>query len=348
METNKRKRKMTLLLFMPIMLLPFLALGFYAMGGGRSNLKNQKLGTKGINTLLPEANFKNQDPIDKMGFYANAPKDTSLTDSNIRLTTQFNLSSEQERKSLEINQKIAELNHAINAPNFSEQTLDKKSPSNLSNENSIKQDLDRLQQMMRLMKEDQQNDPEMLQMNQMLEKILTIQNPNRNQLKLTEEKTLRDENKFEAINAVIHQNQKVINGAAVSIQLVEDLTLETVFIPKGQILVGLCKITNQRLLLTIKNIRLGKQIIPVDLSVFGMDGMIGIDAPDAIFKTATTDAADEALRDFQIYGLDGTAGQVAGAGIASAKKLFNNKLNLVKVKLKGGLPILLKDNKKNN
>jgi Conjugative transposon, TraM len=41
------------------------------------------------------------------------------------------------------------------------------------------------------------------------------------------------------------------------------------------------------------------------------------------------------------------ATQVAGAGLDAAKSLLNKKVRRIKVKLKAGYPILLRDNKLN-
>jgi hypothetical protein len=57
--------------------------------------------------------------------------------------------------------------------------------------------------------------------------------------------------------------------------------------------------------------------------------------------------ADNALQNMQFMGMDQSLGvQAAGAGIDAAKSLFSKKVRRIKVKLKGGYPLLLRDNTK--
>lgn len=117
-------------------------------------------------------------------------------------------------------------------------------------------------------------------------------------------------------------------------------------ISKGQELIVACRITNQRLLLDIKNIRLGTSIVPVDLSVYSLDGMIGIDAPESLLTGALNNGTDDAVRSIGFVVFDqSVATQVAGAGIDAARQLISKKVKSIKVKLNAGRPILLRNNK---
>ncbi|RZM22228.1 MAG: conjugative transposon protein TraM [Pedobacter sp.] len=349
METIKKTRdKRKILLVLPLMLLPFMALAFYAMGGGRGQVMDPSLARKGINTALPDANFKAEEPVDKMGFYAKAGKDTSAENSVSGIAGKLGFSAEDERTS-EINAKLAELNKEINSPPAS--ASGGKSPAyaqaQKQNDEGIKTDVDRLEQMMKSMQEGKQKDPEMDQMNSVLEKILDIQNPVRAQQKILGKiYSGQDLEKFSAITAVIDGNQKVVQGASVKLRLTDSVLLSGVMIPKGHLLFGLCKITNQRLLLDIKNVRLGSQIIPVDLSVYSLDGMPGIDAPDAVFRDAAGMGVADGISGVSVYGMDGVGGELAGAGIDAAKSLLSKRTRVVKVKLKGDMQVLLRDNSK--
>lgn len=345
METIKKtwdKRK--ILLVLPLMLLPFLALAFYALGGGRGQVIDPKLASKGINTALPDANFKAEEPVDKMGFYAKAAKDTSAENSVSGIATKLGFGAEDEKTS-QINAKLEALNKEINSPVAP--VVEPKTKVNSGSGNaSISADVDRLEQMMKSMQEGKQKDPEMEQMNSVLEKILDIQNPVRAQQKvLGRIYSGQDLEKFSAITAVIDGNQKVVQGASVKLRLTDSVLLSGVMIPKGHLLFGLCKITNQRLLLDIKNVRLGSQIIPVDLSVYSLDGMPGIDAPDAVFREAAGMGAADGISGVSVYGLEGVGGELAGAGIDAAKRLLSRKARVVKVKLKGDMQVLLRVNK---
>src|SRR4051812_22061243 len=137
-----------------------------------------------------------------------------------------------------------------------------------------------------------------------------------------------------------------MDGGAVKLKLTDSVTIKDQLLPKGQQLFGVCQVTNQRLLLTIQNIRLEKQIIPVNLTVFSLDGMPGIPAPEAELGGAAAGGADNALQAMQLMTMDQSLGaQAAAGGINAAKGLFSKKVKKIKVKLKDEYPILLKINK---
>jgi hypothetical protein len=260
METKKRTRdKRKILLVLPLMLMPFMALAFYGLGGGRGKVDDSALASKGINTALPDASFKSEEPVDKMGYYAKAPKDTA-SDSSAVSKLMF---SAEDSKTAEINSKLAALNREINAPVASVPDVKVKQNGSGGDGNSMKNDVDRLELLMKSMQEGKQKDPEMEQMNSVLEKILDIQNPARAQQKVLGKIYSGQElSKFSAIAAVIAGNQKVVQGASVKLKLMDSVLLGGVMVPKGHFLYGLCRITNQRLLLDIKNVRLGKPDYP--------------------------------------------------------------------------------------
>jgi conjugative transposon TraM protein len=186
-------------------------------------------------------------------------------------------------------------------------------------------------------------------LNSMLDKIVAIQNPGMAQPATKPELPVKKDSAFKAIPAVIEGRQKVVQGGMVKLRLLDTIVLKNITIPKGQLLFGSCNITNQRLLLDIKNIRLGDAIIPVDLSVFSLDGLIGIDAPEAELGEAAGNGVGNGVQSMQFLGMDESLGvQAAGAGIDAAKGLLNKKVKRIKVKLKDGQRILLRNNQLKN
>ena len=83
METQKQSlqflRKRKLLLLLPLIVLPFLTLLFWALGGGKgSDLQAQQHESKGgLNTDLPNAYLKNEKPLDKLSYYEKASSDSA-------------------------------------------------------------------------------------------------------------------------------------------------------------------------------------------------------------------------------------------------------------------------------
>src|SRR5947209_8312895 len=72
-----RRRKS--LLVLPMLVIPFVTMAFWALGGGKnSNLKEENLTNKtGLNLELPGANFKEDKAVDKLGYYEKAASDSA-------------------------------------------------------------------------------------------------------------------------------------------------------------------------------------------------------------------------------------------------------------------------------
>ena len=352
MNTKPKKDKRTILLFIPLLIVPFMAMAFYAMGGGSGNrYASSPLSAMGINTSLPDATLSNDTPKTKADYYQRADRNTATGNDNgiRRIAGQIGFDDRgssglaDHDQTKQITEKLEALDREISKPEpaYNKTPAPVKAPPS-----SIKSDVDRLEMLMKTMQENKTEDPEMAQLNTMMQSILDIQHPERVQKRMEFSQSLSPDSQFRATPAVIVDNQKAVQGATVKIRLQDSLHIGGVLIPKGQELFGACRVANQRLLLDIKNIRLGTSIIPVDLSVYSLDGMIGIDAPEALLTGALNNGADDAVRSIGFGGFDASVGaQVAGAGIDAARQLISKKVKSIKVKLNAGRPVLLRNNK---
>jgi conjugative transposon TraM protein len=188
-------------------------------------------------------------------------------------------------------------------------------------------------------------DPELMQMSGLLEKILEIQHPERVREKI--ENTGTNVNKkFLAIPAIVDGKQKVTDGTVVRMKMLDSAYIGTQLIPKGQLVYATGNLYNQRLSLHVKNIRIGYTIFPVDLTVYDMtDGLEGISVPEAVTGNAVKDGAVSGLQGTEFMTLDPSmSAQLAGAGINAAKGLFSKKVKAAKGKIKDGHALLLRDN----
>ncbi|RYE52967.1 MAG: hypothetical protein EOP48_15365 [Sphingobacteriales bacterium] len=70
-----RKRKM--LTVLPLLVIPFLTLLFWALGGGTGAAQTNESKTGGLNLNLPNAALKDEKGMDKLSFYDLAQKDSS-------------------------------------------------------------------------------------------------------------------------------------------------------------------------------------------------------------------------------------------------------------------------------
>jgi len=333
------------LLVLPLLVIPFLTMAFWALGGGKNDSR-QIVNNKGLDTDLPQAQFKNKDQTDKMAIYQTSEHDPSQDgvspaflrsiglDKTMRPADPIITPDDQAEK---IQAKLALLNKQLNEPQ------EKRTPTAGYDEPEPQQ-VRQLKKVMRTMNAaNNAPDPEMQQLNSMLDKIQAIQNP----ASVSPAPASTEPAKpFQAIPAMIDGKQKVADGASVKLKLTDTATIRDQILPKGQEIYGSCQIVNQRLLLTIQNIRLDKQIIPVNLTVFSLDGMPGIPATEAELSGAASGGADNAIQSMQFLSMDQSLGaQAAAGGVKAAKGLFSKKIQKIKVKLADEYPVLLKINR---
>lgn len=210
----------------PVVLIPFIVLLFWSLDGGKASGKanDAKLvETRGINTSLPKANLTANEPTDKMSLYALATKDSLEKRKNAPLVSDTNsLQRIGQTTASQYGQTAVVNNHGLNPnpvqprgykdPN--EEKVNRKlnelyqqmgqngnvSPaatnSNTSSQSSARDDetntqLAQINQSMKDLSADKgADDPEMQQLNGMLDKILDVQNPQRVKDRLREKSLL--------------------------------------------------------------------------------------------------------------------------------------------------------------
>jgi len=416
-----RKRKMMMVL--PLLVVPFLTMAFWALGGGNA-ATNEKKQTKlqGLNLQLPNANLKDDKLADKMSFYDQADKDSMKLAEQMRndpyyrhqdsmqnvylkeleqvtqsSAEKFNQSPVLQNRGLKISpydetrspaeervmKKLAELNNTLNQPdqNISDDDMmgRNKSMTNLGFGN----DVDKLENMMQTLNKSNGDDPEIKQLDGTLEKILDIQHPERVKDRI-KEKSLKnkevvfpitkrpkeenislldtgkknpdkesaffglfDESSLDennAIEAAVHENQILVNGAVVKLRLLNDVYINGSLIPKGNFVFGIASLNSERLEVEINSIRYNQSLYPVKLSVYDIDGLPGIYIPGAITRDVAKQSADNSLQFMELSTMDPSfKAQAATAGIGAAKTLLSKKVKQVKVMVKAGYKVLLKD-----
>lgn len=356
-QLEKRKK---FLLLIPLFILPVIALLFWKLGGGKGDTTQPIAGQQEINTELPSAQFKGEKPQNKLSLYDQATKDSirerQNNDNDLFAGMKKDSAGLEQGSSVngqsaaasaaQINKKLAQIRQQISSPPVNQGYQSAYSPPMQPAVNTA--EVDRLEKLMQGMKSGGGNssDPQMQQLDGMITKLLQLQHPEMvNQQIKQQEAKVKPDSAFKAIPAMIDGNQKVAPGGVVRLKLADTLHVKGLVVPKGQLLFGACAVTNQRLLLDIKNIRLGTAIIPVNLTVFSLDGMAGIAAPAAELGEAAGSGTSEALDNMEFMGMDETLGaQAATAGINAAKGLIGKKARRIRVKLKGGVTVLLRIN----
>ncbi|OXG09675.1 conjugative transposon TraM protein [Flavobacterium araucananum] len=155
-----------------------------------------------------------------------------------------------------------------------------------------------------------------------------------------------DDSMQNAVEAIIHETQTIVNGSTVKFRLMNDIFINGIKIPKDNFLFGTASLKGERLTINISSIRYNNSLFPVDLSVYDMDGLVGIYIPGAINRDVAKASADRSMQTLGVTSLDDSWGaQAAGAGIEAAKSLLSKKVKLVKVVVKAGYKVLLRDEK---
>lgn len=406
-QAQKGKRR-KLLLLLPLFILPFVTLLFWAMGGGSGSPEGTET-KKGFNLRLPSAQFREDKAMDKLHYYDQASQDSTTLeelrkkDPNYRFagsdsaaaavaeTGGLKMEPYQSPQEEKVYHRLEALQRAISQPAPSTPPsvrLDSPQPDTSRYEAEMNQ-------LLQSVDTPSEPDPEMQQISGMLETILDLQYPQRMEQKLKEASarnrgriygvaTQQEQNLIgsistiqdtitglfargnghagfygledqtamlqdNAIQAVVAETQTVVNGATVKMLLAQDIYVNGNKIPRNTYIYGTASLKGERLAVAITTIRHGNSIYPVELAVFDLDGLGGIYIPGAINRDVAKASADRSVQTLGVTTLsDSWGAQAAGAGIEAAKGLFSRKVKLIKVTLKAGYGILLKDEKQND
>lgn len=149
------------------------------------------------------------------------------------------------------------------------------------------------------------------------------------------------------IPAVVHESQAIVNGATVKLRLTQDIYINGQQIPRDAFVYGTASLRGERLEIAIEHIRHGNALYPVQLEVFDLDGMTGIHIPGAITRDLAKQDGEQALQGIGLGTFSNSIGaQAASAGIEMGTNLLRKKIKLIKVELKAGYKVLLKDEKR--
>lgn len=284
------------------------------------------------------------------------------------------------QKIKELNKQI---NQPVERENLSKSTA--HSLGEPENSAAFTNNVDRLQGMMQQVNDKPETDPEMQQLNGTLDKIMALQHPEIIGAKIKNESlknkqqvytiskdfapdniSLLDTGKIQnktngfysleatdneaahnSIEAVVHEAQVLVNGAVVKLRLVNDFFINGIVVTKGNFVFGVAQIEGERLTIGIQSIRSNNALFPVKLEVYDLDGLPGIYIPGEISRDVAKQSADNSLQLMELSSMDPSLkAQVAEGAINATKSLLSKKIKQVKVWVKAGYKVLLRD--KNN
>ena len=152
------------------------------------------------------------------------------------------------------------------------------------------------------------------------------------------------------ISACVATDQSVTDGQSVRLRTLEPMWIGNSLLPKNTTVVGAARFQGERLEIKIESIEALGCIMEVDLSVYDSDGQEGINIPNSMESDALHEiGANMGSTMGSSINLTTNAGaQLAsdmGKGLINGvSQYLNKKLRTVKVHLKSGYKIMLKQN----
>ena len=152
------------------------------------------------------------------------------------------------------------------------------------------------------------------------------------------------------ISACVATDQSVIDGQSVRLRTLEPMWIGNSLLPKNTSIVGVARLQGERLEIKIESIEALGCIMEVDLSVYDSDGQEGINIPNSMESDALHEiGANMGSTMGSSINLTTNAGAqlVSDVGkglINGVSQYLNKKLRTVKVHLKSGYKIMLKQN----
>ncbi|MCQ4139521.1 conjugative transposon protein TraM [Chryseobacterium sp. EO14] len=153
------------------------------------------------------------------------------------------------------------------------------------------------------------------------------------------------ENSF--IKAVIDENNKGLLGSRIRFRLLEDIFVGNRKIDKGSILYGqISGFAMQRVDLTIVSVFAKGEILPVNLSIYDVDGMKGLYVPQSAFRDMIREMGSNSVQGTQMdMGGQGFFTSIGSKLFTSTSKSIANLIKTNKAKLKYNSYIFLIDEK---
>jgi conjugative transposon TraM protein len=209
-QPTNLQRKRKALLVLPLVVIPFLTMAFWAMGGGKGEDNSSSVKSEGLNLLLPKPELSDDKDKTKLSFYEAEQRvenraeesavepslrgkqslqegrnNPSATGKSLYDPTPPDTFSSRDPNEEKVYQKLAELNKQL--------VVQSSSASNSRSAIRSKkiavetEDVDRLAEMMGNVQTKGGPDPELEQLNSMMEKIMDIQHPDRVKEKLQQQ-----------------------------------------------------------------------------------------------------------------------------------------------------------------
>jgi len=326
---------------LPAIVLPFLCLIFYALGGGKGKSTSYSSSWNLNHQLPPPDFFFRKDTLDKMSSYEKADRDSMNKKKlegempHIRIDqpagpmTKDTKSDDLLRQLNSLRQTLEEQDHTHNSPTMVPMPQQNPLPPSV--------------------REPEVEDPQLAKIDRMLDKVMRIQHPaETTQITSSVHLAIPDnvlplDSGANTISVVVPEMQVLTSGATIALRLQDSIRIGRTLIPGGHMIYGVVTVNNDRMLIRISSIWSDRNIYTTDLQAYDIDGLPGIHIPGSIGRDVAKQSADQGLSGFNLNYDPSIAGQATNAGVQAAKSLFSRKVKQVRITVRAGYRLLLHD-----
>lgn len=368
--TSRQQRERAFLLRAPLIGIPVLTLLFWLMGGGRGDAANHTAAVKGFNTRLPVAHLGKWSTLEKLDYYNQAEKDSMAERQRRNMEASYArmlglAAPDSGRGGLRpvdpnvraVQEKLAEVKRVLAAPSVLSRPAGKDATS-LARQPPGMDRLDRIMGVLRQKEASAGADPEMAQLNTLLDKLEAVQHPGKDsgrvgvaslsRRSVVAVRGLRDADDTltggdtSAIEAMVAEEQVLVTGGQLRLELLRDIVAGGQRIPRGTALSGTVSLSGERLRVSVTAIAYDGRVYPVNLIATDEDGLAGIYIPGAPMSDAARETAEQEAGSIGPTILSTSlAGEAAGAGVNLARSMLQKKIRPVKVTVPAGYRVIL-------
>jgi Conjugative transposon, TraM/Domain of unknown function (DUF4138) len=357
--------KLKFLLLAPLFVVPFLCVVFHTLGGGQGSSANQTARAMGLNPQLPGPSMSKKQMIEnKFSAYQAADQDSirkreaaerdkylivakadSVRASGLRREGAPAVPvGRRDPKADQLLQQLGKLQQTMRQRGAGQPTPEipaRVETPTFSLSRAIARPVDTITA-----------DPQLEKLNSMLDKVIRIQHPGEAKpvaavvANENADDVLPADSASNVIKATIPTDQVLVTGGTISLRLAQDVLIHGVVVPRGQLIYGVVSISNDRMLIHIRSFWDGKNLFNTDLQVYDLDGLPGIRIPGMLSQDVAKQSADESVNGLNLSTYDPSIGaQAANAGIQAAKTFLGRKVRLVRVSVRAGYEVLLRNTK---
>lgn len=131
------------------------------------------------------------------------------------------------------------------------------------------------------------------------------------------------------LKAEVYETTTVLTGNRLKLRLLEDATITGIPLRAGTFFYGTCEVANERLRIHVRQLPFKDAFIPVDISVYDLDGLPGLYVPDNAARKVAKEVGSS-TNTSSMFGVTGNP--LTYASVQAADRTAQSLLRLVRLK----------------